>query len=540
MILDPGAVFTGTVVGGGTNTTLELAQGSGPGTLAALGTTFLNFGSVVVDPGATWTVEALASALAGVAITGSGGSDMLEMISAGTFSLGGVSNFPTIDLAAGNNTVTMTDNTLSRESVTLNDGASGSNTISVDDTAASKGKTLTYVTGTGSDTFIGGFENDTVDVSAAAVNGDTLTGGRGTNTLVLTSPGTFSLGGVSNFSTIELAPGNNTVTVTDNTLSGGTIEVGASGNETINVVDTAASRGKTLTYVAGTGADKFTGGFENDTIYVSAAALAGDALVGGSGTNMLVLTSAGTINLGPISTFTTIDFAAGTNRVLGSAAEVSTDTLNGGSGTNTLVLTTAGTVNLGGVSGFATIDLAAGGNNTVTVTDPSFPPGGTLTLFGGAGNNTVLVEDTAASKGKTLIYFAGSGSDVFTGGFENDKLFVSAAAVAGDLLTGGSGANTLGLTSAGTVNLGGVSGFATINLAVGNSTVTVTDHTLSGGTVTLFDGASGNNTVSAATDTAASKGKTLSYFTGQEATASPAAQRTTSCSCRRVRLAPTR
>ena len=34
------------------------------------------------------------------------------------------------------------------------------------------------------------------------------------------------------------------------------------------------------------------------------------------------------------------------------------DTLTGGSGTNTLVLTSAGTVNLGGVSKFATIDLA--------------------------------------------------------------------------------------------------------------------------------------------------------------------------------------
>ena len=75
--------------------------------------------------------------------------------------------------------------------------------------------------GTGTDSFTGGFENDTVDVSAAAVGGDTLTGGSGTNTLVLTSAGTSNLGGVSKFATIDLAAGNNTVTVTDATLSGG-------------------------------------------------------------------------------------------------------------------------------------------------------------------------------------------------------------------------------------------------------------------------------------------------------------------------------
>ena len=77
----------------------------------------------------------------------------------------------------------------------------------------------------------------------------------------------------------------------------------------------------------------------------------------------------------------------------------------------------------------------------------------------------------------------------------------------GDTLTGGSGTNTLALTSAGSANLGGVSKFATINLATGNSTVTVTDTTLSGGAVTINDGASGNNSVSAAGDTTASKAR---------------------------------
>jgi hypothetical protein len=215
LILDPGATFTGTVVGGGANTALELA-GTGGGTLDALGTNFINFGSVIVDVGATWTVKALSSAVAGVTFIGNGAASTLTLTTPGTVNVGGVSKFATIDLAAGNNAVTLTDTTLSGGTVAIHDGASGNNTISaVGDSAASKGKSLTYFTGLGTDSFTGGFENDTVRVSAKAVGVDTLTGGSGNNTLVLTSAGTFSLGGVSKFATIDLAAGNNAVTLTD-------------------------------------------------------------------------------------------------------------------------------------------------------------------------------------------------------------------------------------------------------------------------------------------------------------------------------------
>jgi hypothetical protein len=154
------------------------------------------------------------------------------------------------------------------------------------------------------------------------------------------------------------------------------------------------------------------------------------------------------------------------------------------------------------------------------VTDTTLSGGiGDVLNDGASGNNTVSAAgDTSASKGKTLTYFTGTGTDSFTGGFENDTVHVSAAAVGGDTLTGGSGANTLVLTSAGTVNLGGVSKFGTINLAAGNNTVTVTDTTLSGGSVTINAGSTGNDTVSAAGDTSASAGKTLTYYAGSGTT----------------------
>ena len=123
------------------------------------------------------------------------------------------------------------------------------------------------------------------------MGGDTLTGGSGANTLILTSAGTANLGGVSKFGTIDLAAGNSTVTVTDTTLSGGAVALndGASGNNTVSAAgDTSASTGKTLNYFTGTGTDSFTGGFENDAVHVSAAAVGGDTLTGGSGTNTLI------------------------------------------------------------------------------------------------------------------------------------------------------------------------------------------------------------------------------------------------------------
>ena len=521
------------------------------------------------------TVEVAASSAGGDTLTGGSGTNTLVLTGAGSTNLSGVTKFPTIDFAATGITLTVTDALLSSGALTINDEASGNTVSAASDTAASKAKTLTYNAGSGTDSFTGGFENDKVNVSAAAVGSDTLTGGSGTNTLALTSAGSANLGGVSKFATISLAAGNSTVTVTDTTLSGGTVTIndGASGNNSVSAAsDTAASTGKVLIYNTGKGIDSFTGGFENDVVRVSAATVGGDILTGGSGSNTLVLTSAGIVNLGGVSKFATINLTAGnstvkvtdatlsggtvtindgasgnniisaasdtaastgktliyaagtgTDRFTGgfendmvrvSAAAIGGDTLTGGSGTNTLTLTTAGTFSLGGVSKFGTINLAAG-NNTVTVTDKTLS-GGSVTLKDGAsGNNSVSAAgDTAASKGKTLNYTAGTGTDSFTGGFENDMVRVSAAAVGGDTLTGGSGTNTLMLTTAGSANLGGVSKFATINLAAGNSTVTVTDKTLSGGAVTINDGASGNNSVSAAGDTAASKGKTLTYIAG--------------------------
>jgi hypothetical protein len=55
LMLDPGAVFLGNVTGGGNaSNVLELASASSTGTLSGLGTNYIDFPIVTVDPGATW------------------------------------------------------------------------------------------------------------------------------------------------------------------------------------------------------------------------------------------------------------------------------------------------------------------------------------------------------------------------------------------------------------------------------------------------------------------------------------------------------
>ena len=78
LVADPGAVFVGKVDGGGGNSTLELAAGAGMGTLPGLGTSFVNFASVVFDPGAAWTVTLDPVAFTGT-ISGFASGDIIDL-----------------------------------------------------------------------------------------------------------------------------------------------------------------------------------------------------------------------------------------------------------------------------------------------------------------------------------------------------------------------------------------------------------------------------------------------------------------------------
>ena len=155
------------MVGGGANSTIELAAGTDAGTLNALGTTFTNFGTVIVDAGATWTVDAASSLLATTTFIGDGASSTLALTGAGTINLKNVSNFGTIDLPAGNSTVTVTDKTLSGAAVTSTTAPAATTPSAHERHVGKQGQVADLCRRDGNGHFTGGFENDTVDIAAS-------------------------------------------------------------------------------------------------------------------------------------------------------------------------------------------------------------------------------------------------------------------------------------------------------------------------------------------------------------------------------------
>ena len=83
LIDSPGAMFAGAINGGNTTgaaaiSTLELATGTGIGTITGLGTTVTNFGSIQFDTGASWYVSGSPASLAGT-ISGFAFGDTIQV-----------------------------------------------------------------------------------------------------------------------------------------------------------------------------------------------------------------------------------------------------------------------------------------------------------------------------------------------------------------------------------------------------------------------------------------------------------------------------
>ena len=97
LIADPGAVFAGSVNGGGG--VLELASAAGAGTLSGFGTSITNFNTLQFDAGAAWTVAGTdsASGLGGIAITGFADNDTIDL-----------TGFVEVSETFSNNTLTLT------------------------------------------------------------------------------------------------------------------------------------------------------------------------------------------------------------------------------------------------------------------------------------------------------------------------------------------------------------------------------------------------------------------------------------------------
>jgi hypothetical protein len=179
VVVDPGAVFTGTVDGGNTIgaaaiSTLELASAASIGTLTGLGSKYLNFTHVTVDTGASWKLSVTDSIGTGVTLTLNNASvtDSATLVNNGTILLdpstltvGGLSGTGRVTIGAGG-TLTVQQQVSSGQTIDFA-GSSGSLTLDAPRGAAG--------------TIAGFAAGDTIELvgvnqvtNTKIVNGDTL------------------------------------------------------------------------------------------------------------------------------------------------------------------------------------------------------------------------------------------------------------------------------------------------------------------------------------------------------------------------------
>ncbi len=368
-----------------------------------------------------------ASLLATDLVTGGSGADTLAMTTAGAVRAGGVSGVETFALASGGaNSLTLANaNFIISDpgaSITVYGGAKG-NTINA------SGLTGTHrvvaVGGAGRDVFTGGAGNDIFKFSAASLAAtDMVKGGLGSDELVMTTAGAVAAAGVGGVEAYVLAGGAaDILTLTSANFTGVTgasitVDGGNAGNTVDATAETAATApANRVVAVGGAGKDVFTGGAGNDIFKFAAAAL-------------------------------------------GAA-----DTVVGGSGSDELLLTTAGTIATAGVRGVESCVLAGGAANTLTLKAGNFTgvTGGAITIVDGGGGTTVNA--SAEPTADHVVVHAGSGVDKLTGGAGGDVFFAGGKTV----MTGKTGRNQFVFSAPGGNTIADFAVSSTNEIAFGNA-----------------------------------------------------------------------
>ena len=409
------------------------------------------------------TFVTTAAALAGDVIDAAGGRFRLE--GGGTFNFGGVTDAHAID-ANGERVRIVLGATTAMEANTLH--LSGID-AGVDIDGSASARTLRLSGGTGEDTLRGG------------AGADTLSGGDGRDVYRFAASG-------NGIDVIDLDGGDRlevdgltAFTVLAQTGNGGSLGRGEV------QLDTPAN-GRTRLYI---GTDSIAGadvavdlpdGFAPARLVVRDGALeAQGAEVTVTGPNAVVSTSARVAATGSTT-------GVG-DTITGSAADLASASIDGGRGSDTLVVTGGGAVDLTGrVANVETLRLTDA--SAVTLTDRS--PSMHFTGSDGADSFTVgSVLSLAAGKGNDTVRAQGSGTvtGTFDGGDGTDTLIVESGAFSGSLtgfeaivladggdrtlhlptgfdlaavaVTGGNGADTLSL-GAGAYDLSTVTGVETI------------------------------------------------------------------------------
>jgi T5SS/PEP-CTERM-associated repeat protein len=419
LVDNPGAVFNGVVDGGNASggtvvSTLELGAASLQGTLSGLGANFIDFGNVLVDPGASWTLSGSNTLALGATLTDQGA---LLLNGATLFANGTETIGATAGVAAS---VTLTG-AARWAATTLVDGGAGSGAISVGNKAGLEAGPAVLGAAAGSNGSLtitdAGSEFAAISLTVGQAGGGQLTIENQASALVL---GNIDVGAAAG------ATGHVTVTGTQSALSNtGLFIVGDSGLATLAI--NAGGSVITSASVLGSGGVVIT--------------LAGGA--GGSAT-----TSAGAVIANTVSAASSSANVSGT----GSYWQIDGALTVGNAGFGSLSISQGATVD----AFSADLAAASGGSGVITVSGT----GSALNLSGslsvgdhGAGELSILGGGTvstgdltignanAASSGNVDVEGAGSTLHIADGGILN-------IGVAG----GGSGILTIGTNATLTFN----------------------------------------------------------------------------------------
>ena len=462
LIVDPGAVFSGTVDGGNTigatiASTLELASGTIAGTLSGLGSNYINFSQLVVNPGATWIFDP-SSVFAGT------------LTNAGTIG-GSLGSTPgVVQFAYGYPDRLIMDPGASFEASV--NGGNGFGSPAASTLELTSGASAGTLSGLGSQYY--NFTNITIDSGATwTLVSDTLGAGYSINDAgTLTNTG--SLG-----SEVFLASGATLTNASTGSITViGNNAVYASGGPA-TVVNAGAIYGSD-----NTGVELLGGGQVINQLGGS---------IGGSANGIYIFgTAASVINAGSIAGLSGYGV-----QLTGAGGNVTN--LSGGTITGVATgVRTAGTaggpggtvVNAGLISGYSGVLQVDGGVVTnQSGGDITGSHAGVVSQLGGtvinAGSITGTFGVDLSNGAGTVInagYIGGSYSAVFFGSGYHNRLVVDPGATFSGLVNGG---NTIGATYASTLELASGASAGTLN-ALGSQYINFAHITIDGGATWTF------------------------------------------------------
>ena len=458
--LDPGATFVGTVDGGGGTNQLELAAGAGTGNLAGLGTSFINFGSVTVDNGASWQFNGNNQVAIGVTLANAG-----TLTNDGTLTnAGSLTNTSTfVNAGLLTNTGTLVNSGMLTNTGTLVSTGTLSNGGLLSNSNA--GTVVGTVTLTGMGSLL---NSGTITSTGAAVAGS------GSTAALITNHGLIQTTGASAIA-IDLSGGS---------------------NSTIDNFGTIAS--------AGTTAIAFGGG-SNELVIESGSSITGAVVGQAAASNAAIFVGTGTLAQGQLINFQNLSFEdaswtlAASETLSNVGVTVDNGTLaNAGTVTGTVAVGNGGTLSNTGMiettvtltnGGMLTNDGQIAGGIGVAGTDGVLANSGTITGTSGSGvalSGAGMVTNTGVGliQGATYGVALAAGGTVTNAGTILDGATAGAALGTGATLVNQSGGLVSGVTGVIMTGAASVTNAGTIAGSGG----TAVQFSAAGGTLTLQTG----------------------------------------------------